>query len=96
MAKNKKQTKEVDAWNEGIPYYHPSDGLTMSGPALSKLEMDEIEQPHFSYSYGDLGQLDMFDEMELQDKYPALKQAHEHYQSVLEVCKTKEKEDNED
>jgi len=29
----------------------------------------------------------------LRDKYPALNQAWEHYQSVLEVCKTKEKED---
>jgi hypothetical protein len=46
-----------------------------------------------TYSFGDLGQLDMFDEMDLRDKYPALNQAHEHYQSVLEICKTKEKED---
>ena len=96
MAKNKKQTKEVDAWNEGIPYDHPSDIITMSGPAYTTSSIDETEQHQFTYSYGDLGQLDMFDEMELQDKYPALKQAHEHYQSVLEVCKTKEKEDNED
>ena len=50
----------------------------------------------FSYSLGDLGQLDMFDEMDMRDKYPALNQAWEHYQSVLEVCKTKEKEENED
>jgi hypothetical protein len=43
-----------------------------------------------------MGQLDLFDEMELRDKYPALNQAWEHYRSVLEVCKTKEKEENED
>ena len=52
--------------------------------------------PGFSYSFGDLGdmgQLDLFDEMDMRDKYPALNQAWEHYQSVLEVCKTKEKED---
>ena len=35
-------------------------------------------------------------EKTLQDKYPALKQAWEHYKSVLEVCKTKEKEEDED
>ena len=35
----------------------------------------------------------LFDEMDMRDKYPALSQAWEHYQSVLEVCKTKEKED---
>ncbi len=43
-----------------------------------------------SYS---LGQLDLFQEDDMRDKYPALKQAWEHYQSVLEVCKTKEQED---
>ncbi len=45
-----------------------------------------------SMSY-DLGQLDLFSEEDMREKYPALKQAYEHYQSVLEVCKTKEKED---
>ena len=40
-----------------------------------------------------MGQLDLFSEDDLRKKYPALKQAHEHYQSVLEVCKTKERED---
>ena len=46
-----------------------------------------------TYSFGDLGQLDLFSEDDLKEKYPALKQAYEHYQSVLEVCKTKERED---
>ena len=47
-----------------------------------------------TYAFGDL-QMDLFSEQELREKYPALQQAHEHYQSVLEVCKTKEREDNE-
>jgi hypothetical protein len=42
----------------------------------------------------DVGQLDLFSEDEMKDKYPALKQAWEHYQSILEVCKTKEKEES--
>ena len=41
----------------------------------------------------DLGQLDLFPEEDMREKYPALKQAYEHYQSILEVCKTKERED---
>jgi hypothetical protein len=41
----------------------------------------------------DVGQLDLFSEDDMRDKYPALKQAYEHYQSILEVCKTKERED---
>ena len=67
-----------------------SDGIQYSGSA--SVDMN----PDFSYSFGDLGdmgQLDLFDEMDMRDKYPALNQAWEHYQSVLEVCKTKEKED---
>ncbi len=59
-----------------------SDGVTISG------DMDTS----FSYSFGDLGEL-TFPEEDMRKKYPALKQAWEHYQSVLEVCKTKEQED---
>ena len=41
------------------------------------------------------GQMDFgFDEQDMRKKYPALKQAWEHYKSVLEVCKTKEQEDD--
>ena len=73
-----------------------SDGIQYTGGAMATASVDA--DPEFSYSFGDLGdmgQLDMFDEMDMRDKYPALKQAYEHYQSVLEVCKTKEKEENE-
>ena len=64
-----------------------SEGVTMSG----SFEMDN--DMGMSYSFGDLGQLDLFSEEDMREKYPALKQAYEHYQSILEVCKTKEKED---
>ena len=71
-------------------------GMTVNtGGVVSTATIDTVE-PDFTYSFGDVGQLDMFDEMDMRDKYPALKQAYEHYQSVLEVCKTKEKEENED
>ena len=72
----------------------PSDGITMSGPTYTTSSIDDLDNG-MSYSFGDLGQLDLFSEEDMREKYPALKQAHEHYQSVLEVCKTKEKEDNE-
>ena len=71
-----------------------SEGLIMSGPVMTTSTVDTLDTG-FSYSYDDLGQLDMFDEMDMREKYPALNQAYEHYQSVLEICKTKEKEDNE-
>ncbi len=62
-----------------------SEGITYAGDFDKDMSM--------SYSFGDLGQLDLFSEEDMREKYPALKQAWEHYQSVLEVCKTKEQED---
>ena len=76
---------EMDSWI-------PSDGITMTGPAYTTSSIDDLDSG-MSYSFGDLGQLDLFSEEDMREKYPALKQAYEHYQSVLEVCKTKEKED---
>ena len=75
---------EMAGWSEGL----------MTGGGVETATMD-FDQPDtsFSYSLGDLGQLDLFSEDDMRDKYPALKQAWEHYQSVLEVCKTKEQED---
>jgi hypothetical protein len=70
-------------------------GMTANtGGVVDTATVDNLD-PSFTFNYDSVG-LDVFDEMELQEKYPALKQAHEHYQSVLEICKTKEKEENED
>jgi hypothetical protein len=41
-----------------------------------------------SYDQLDLG----FDEEDLRKKYPALKDAHNHYKNVLDMCRTREKE----
>ena len=86
----KKEKKIVDdLWEYTKQANMQSDNMEMSSDGIQNTG-------DFSYSFGDLGdmgQLDLFDEMDMRDKYPALSQAWEHYQSVLEVCKTKEKED---
>jgi len=83
MAKTKKQLKQEQASTQSDQLEMGfSQGITYGG------DMDSA----FSYSFGDLGEL-TFPEEDMRDKYPALKQAWEHYQSVLEVCKTKESED---
>tara|TARA_B100000900_G_C20086657_1_gene516280 strand:- start:88 stop:375 length:288 start_codon:yes stop_codon:yes gene_type:complete len=74
-------TIEMEGLSEGIVYGGTGTFSTMD-PGMD-----------MTYSFGDLGQLDLFSEEDMREKYPALKQAYEHYQSVLEVCKTKEKED---
>ena len=96
MAKSKKQIKQQQASMQAdaieMESWIPSDGITMSGPTYTTSSIDDLDNG-MSYSFGNLGQLDLFSEEDMREKYPALKQAYEHYQSVLEVCKTKEKED---
>ena len=96
MAKTKKQLKQQQAnmQSDNMEMAGWSEGLTMSSNGVETTSMN-LEDTDFTYSFGDLGQLDLFSEEDMREKYPALKQAHEHYQSVLEVCKTKEKEENE-
>ena len=98
MTKSKK--KEVETSDEWIN----ADGVKISGPAdenftysFADLDTSELTMtmsgPESSYTID--GMMDS-DEVELREKYPALQQAHEHYLSVLEICKTKEKEEDED
>ena len=80
--KKKKQQPIHDSHDE----YGFSEGVMTMG--MGTLDV--------SYDMGDLEQhyqLDLFNDEDMREKYPALKQAYEHYQSILEVCKTKEKED---
>ena len=90
-----KQTKEQQASIQSdaveMDSWIPSDGITMVGTSAYTSDMDS----GMSYSFGVFGQLDLFSEEDMREKYPALKQAYEHYQSILEVCKTKEKEEDE-
>ena len=67
--------------------------LTTSNYNRSSLPDSMADDFNVTYDIGDLGQLDLFPEKDMREKYPALKQAYEHYQSILEVCKTKERED---
>ena len=89
MAKTKKQIKQEQASVQSDQLEMGfSEGVTSGGSLELENGMSDM-----TYSFGDLGKLDLFPEEDMREKYPALKQAWEHYQSVLEVCKTKEKED---
>ena len=86
MAKSKKQLKEEQAMMQSDQLEMGfSEGVTYSGSLDLENGMSDM-----TYSFG---KLDLFSEQDMREKYPALKQAWEHYQSVLEVCKTKEQED---
>ena len=89
MAKTKKQIKQEQAMVQSDQLEMGfSEGVTYGGSLELENGMSDL-----TYSFGDLEKFDLFSEEDMREKYPALKQAWEHYQSVLEVCKTKEKED---
>tara|TARA_Y100001937_G_scaffold24996_1_gene35831 strand:+ start:1973 stop:2239 length:267 start_codon:yes stop_codon:yes gene_type:complete len=86
MAKSKKQLKEEQAMMQSDQLEMGfSEGVTYSGSLDLENGMSDM-----TYSFGEIN---LFSEEDMREKYPALKQAWEHYQSVLEVCKTKEQED---
>ena len=95
-AKKKLQLKKKQAQmqTDAIELDGLSEAITYGGLGSSSDPGMDLDMPHMSW--GDTGQLDLFSEEDMREKYPALKQAYEHYQSVLEVCKTKEKEEDED
>ena len=69
---------ELDSWI-------PGDGLMMAGT------VDSLD-PNIDITYT---QLELgLDEENLREKYPALKDAHEHYQNILDMCRTREKEES--
>ena len=89
MAKTKKQIKQEQASVQSDQLEMGfSEGVTYSGSLELENGMSDM-----TYSFGELEPQLRFEEENMREKYPALKQAWEHYQSVLEVCKTKEQED---
>ena len=93
MSKSKKHKQQANIQSGTIDMNGFSEGIAYGGTMTENMRIDEDMDSGITYSFGDLGQLNLFSEEDMREKYPALKQAYEHYQSVLEVCKTKEKED---
>ena len=88
MSNKSEKQKQAQLQSDAIEMDQFSQGVTYGGSFDMENGMSDM-----TYSFGDTEQLDLFDEEDMRDKYPALKQAWEHYQSILEVCKTKEQED---
>ena len=85
MAKKKKQPLTSD----GIYTFDDwgSEGLLNVGTVTDSVSV--------SYDMGDIGQLNFDYDNELRDKYPALKDAWDHYNNVKQLCESKEKESDE-
>ena len=93
MATNKKKEKLPDAYDQaqdldgGI--YSATYDLNASpkdtiddGLAVSFDVNDQLYQPSFDFDHN------------LRKKYPALKDAYDHYQTVKQMCETREKEED--
>ena len=81
MDKSKKTKPgiEIDDWTL-------SEGLTVAG-TFETMDNDF----DIGYEQLDLG----LDEEDLRKKYPALKDAHDLYKNILDMCRTREKEEDE-
>ena len=96
---NKKQTKqeqanmqsdavELDSW---IP---SSDGVQMTG-SFGHGTIDSLD-PDVDISYSFDGQLDLFSEEDLREKYPALKIQYEKFLAIYNLIKDDHKDDLDD
>ena len=88
MSNKSEKQKQAQLQSDAIEMDQFSQGVTYGGSFEMENGMSDM-----TYSFGDTEQLDLFDEEDMREKYPALKQAWEHYRSILEVCKTKEQQD---
>jgi hypothetical protein len=69
--------------------------LTTSNYNRSSLPDSMADDFNVTYDIGDLGQLDFDYDNDLRTKYPALKDAWDHYNNVKQLCESKEKEEDE-
>ena len=69
--------------------------LTTSNYNRSSLPDSMADDFNVTYDIGDLGQLDFDYDNDLRNKYPALKDAWDHYNNVKQLCESKEKEEDE-
>ena len=90
MATSKKKEKLPDAYDQaqgldsGIysATYDFNASPRDDGLAVSFDVNDELYQPSFDFDHN------------LRKKYPALKDAYDHYQTVKQMCETREKEED--
>ena len=84
--RNRVLEEQQDTWNQTFneDVWVPADS-TWSGGAMTQ-----------SYTVSGV-QMDLFDQdKELRAKYPALKDAYDHYNNIRKLCLSKEKEDHAD
>jgi len=82
----------MDKKKSEIPPYET--GLSMADGYMSESSLT-LDGMSVSYDMGDIGQMNFDYDNNLRDKYPALKDAWDHYNNVKQLCESKEKEEDE-
>ena len=72
-----------------IPPYDNETGLSMADG-----EIDKGLDVKFDVSDGLYQSSFDFEDEKLRNKYPALQDAHEHYQNIKQMCETREREED--
>ena len=75
-------TYNMGELNTGTTVTAADVGSLDDGLAVSFNVNDELYQPSFDFDHN------------LRKKYPALKDAYEHYQNVKQMCETREREED--
>ena len=89
MGKNKKENNEDISITFDSADWTLGGSSTYTGTATKSVTLDGIMDP-YQMSFG-------FDEdKELMEKYPALKDAYEHYINIKQMCESREREEDAD
>jgi len=89
MGKNKKKNNEDISITFDSADWTLGGSSTYTGTATTSVTLDGIVDP-YQMSFG-------FDEdKELMEKYPALKDAYEHYINIKQMCESREREEDAD
>ena len=96
-----KITFEGGTFQMGNDSWVPSDGIQNAGEVTTATVdsmdpgVDITTGMGASWSFGELDNQMSFDyEGDLRKKYPALKDAWNHYQNIKQMCETREKEED--
>ena len=93
-----KITFEGGTYKMGNDNWIPSDSVLNVGTATTSATVDSMDpgmEFDMSYNFNEMdGQMSFDYEGDLRKKYPALKDAWNHYQNIKQMCETREKEED--
>ena len=92
------QTQDLDggmsSWTYNMGELNTGTTVTTASTGSFDSSLDDGLDVKFNVSDGLYQPSFDFDDEKLRNKYPALQDAHEHYQNIKQMCETREKEED--